>query len=105
MAGCPEVLTEGTPLAYGASMSQPEKDDARFFTRAELAEELVTLGDIAALLGRPYDTVSKWRDRHSGFPSPVAETIRARIYLRSEIMEWLEKTGRLPEGEGAIERR
>ncbi len=97
MDRCPEVLTEGTGLTYGSLMTQPKKDDVRTFTREELAEELVTLGDIAAMLGRPYDTVSKWRDRHADFPAPVAETIRARIYIRSEIVKWLEKTGRLPQ--------
>ncbi len=104
MATCPEVLTEETARTYGARMSKPEKDDVRSFTREELAEELVTLGDIAVLLGRPYDTISKWRDRHADFPAPVAETIRARIYIRSEILAWLEKTDRLPaEEEGGEE--
>jgi len=98
MAHCQEVLTEGMGLTYGSPMDHSEKDHVRSFTREELAEELVTLGDIAAMLGRPYDTVSKWRDRHQTFPKPVAQTLRAAIYLRSEIWKWLEETGRVTEG-------
>ena len=56
----------------------------------------MTLGDTAALLGRPQETVQKWRDQHVDFPEPVAQTIRSRIYFSSEIMARLEKTGRLP---------
>lgn len=92
-----------TRLTYGFLMRHQEKQDVRSLTRDELAEELVTLGDIAAWLGRPYDTISKWRDRHSDFPAPVAETIRARIYLRSEIAAWLKATDRLPADEGGSE--
>jgi hypothetical protein len=66
------------------------------FTREELAVELVTIGDVAAIAGVPVDTVQKWRTRHADFPAPIAETLRTRIYLRREVVGWLGRTGRLP---------
>lgn len=65
------------------------------FTRADLAAELVTLGDVALAAGVPVDTVDKWRRRHEAAPKPVATTAGGVIYLRSEWVAWLVSTGRL----------
>lgn len=66
------------------------------YTRADLARELVTLGDIARSYWVPVDNLHKWRERYAHtFPRPVATTAGGAVYIRSEVEEWLRQTGRL----------
>jgi hypothetical protein len=59
--------------------------------------DLLARGDIAALAGVALSTINQWAHRHADFPAPFARTSAGDIYLRAPVVEWLTKTGRLPQ--------
>jgi hypothetical protein len=56
--------------------------------------DLVATGDIANMAGVTVDAVAQWVRRHPDFPAAVAVTSGGKIWLRADVMKWLEKTGR-----------
>jgi predicted DNA-binding transcriptional regulator AlpA len=56
--------------------------------------DLVGLAEIAEMLKvstRRVDVLSRQRD----FPEPVASLIGGRVWLRADVQEWADKTGRV----------
>jgi len=74
------------PEAHGGDHA-PDCEYRRAYSRADLAHELVMLGDVARLVDKPVNTVDQWRRRHLETPRPVAVTVGGAVYLR--------ETGRL----------
>lgn len=59
-------------------------------------QDLLAVGDIAAMVGLKTDTVHKWRQRYSDFPTPFAETSGGAVWRREEILAWLRQRRRWP---------
>lgn len=59
---------------------------------------LVTAGDIGKLAGVPSNTVQKWSQRYSDFPSPKDKTTGGALYSKAAVLKWLRSTGRLKSG-------
>jgi len=59
--------------------------------------DLVNSGDVASMAGVGSPAVTNWHVRResTGFPLPVAERWGMRLYLRTEVLEWLRATGRV----------
>lgn len=58
------------------------------------ADDLISSADIAAIFGVTRAAVSNWKRRWSDFPNPVARVGPVKnidLYLRSEILAWVEK--------------
>ena len=58
--------------------------------------DLIARGDAAQLAGVAVSTINQWVRRYPDFPQPFARTSGGDIYLRQEVLAWLEKTGRIP---------
>lgn len=56
----------------------------------------VTAAEISRLAGVTRATVSNWRRRHPGFPSPVGGTDTSPTYDLESVREWLAERGQLP---------
>jgi predicted DNA-binding transcriptional regulator AlpA len=56
--------------------------------------DLVGVTEIAAMLGVSRQRVDQLLKTHADFPTPVAELVGGRIWLRSEIEAWARRTGR-----------
>jgi len=77
-------------------MKEQRKPEVPTWNREELAEELVSVGDIATRSGQANATVRQWAIRGTNnFPSPVARTAAGDIYLWSEVGLWLRVTRRM----------
>ena len=73
---------------------------------AEDAHVLVSMADIAQLAGRSRATVGNWKSRHADFPAQRGRNNRGPLYDRAEVVDWLQRTGRLdqrPSELGVIE--
>jgi len=60
-------------------------------------DDLIDVNGVAALLGLTHrNTVTTYLRRYPDMPRPVVEfkTSRIRLWLRSEIVNWTETTGR-----------
>jgi prophage regulatory protein len=57
----------------------------------------VGLTEIATMLGVSRQYTDRLV-RHPDFPAPEAVITAGRIWLRSEVEQWAQQTGRLPEG-------
>jgi chromosome partitioning protein len=53
-----------------------------------MADDLLGVAEVAVLLGVTRQTVSNWRARQEGFPSPTAELRSGPIWTRSAIVSW-----------------
>jgi predicted DNA-binding transcriptional regulator AlpA len=58
--------------------------------------DLLYRSEVAKLAGVTVGTFKKWRERHPAFPEPWKTGIHGQsdLYLRSEIIDWLQATGR-----------
>lgn len=52
-------------------------------------DDLVTTLDIARAVGMYPSAVSNWAARHEDFPKPVYQRPKCRLYLWSQVREWL----------------
>ena len=59
--------------------------------------ELLTLVEVARIAGQKRSTVGNWKDRIEEFPAPQEMGPRGPLYDRTEIVQWLAATGRLPQ--------
>ena len=59
----------------------------------QLKAELIGQNEIAELAGVALTTVRKWRHRYE-FPAPVSRLAIGPVWLRSDVEDWLEETGR-----------
>ena len=60
-------------------------------------DELIDVNGVAAILGLSHrNTVTTYLRRYADMPRPVVEfkASRVRLWLRSEIVDWAETTGR-----------
>jgi type I restriction-modification system DNA methylase subunit len=61
-------------------------------------EDLVSITEIAGLAGVKLPTVSNWIKRYPAeFPKPAGKAKRGPSFRRSEILNWLNATGRMPD--------
>lgn len=58
-------------------------------------EDLVSVSEIATRAGVKPDTVHKWRQRHSDFPSPFTTVGGVPVWVWPDIESWL-SVERLP---------
>jgi 16S rRNA G966 N2-methylase RsmD len=61
------------------------------------AEDLVSSADIARLADATPQAISNWRTRHEDFPSPVAGTAKRPLFVYGQVLEWLQRMGKLAE--------
>ncbi len=64
------------------------------------------MADIARLAGQSRATVGNWKSRYPGLPPGARPGPRGPLYDRAEVMDWLQRTGRLdqrPSELGVIE--
>jgi excisionase family DNA binding protein len=61
-----------------------------------MPEEYLTIGEAAAYLQRPVQTLYRWRVQ--GYGPPAAKVGRALLYRRSEIDRWMREQEREPVG-------
>jgi predicted DNA-binding transcriptional regulator AlpA len=61
---------------------------------SEVVSNVVSISEIAALAGRPKQTVLHWTNREY-FPEPVGELAVGRVWNRSDVVKWME-TNDLP---------
>ena len=57
--------------------------------------ELVSMADIARIAGQSRATVGNWKARNPDFPAERERGSRGPLYDRTEVMAWLQATGRL----------
>ena len=57
-------------------------------------DRLVTVGEIAKIAGVFPSAVSNWRGRNQAFPQPRESTSGSDRFLLTEVIAWLERTGR-----------
>lgn len=64
------------------------------------ASDLVTTQEIADLLGMSHrENVTKlWRRGTDGFPDPIIDRGRVRLWSKTAVLAWARATDRLPEG-------
>ena len=68
-------------------------------------DDLIDVNGVAALLGLTHrNTVTTYLRRYPDMPRPVVEfkTSRIRLWLRAEIVDWIETTGRSV-GQGTLD--
>ncbi|MBU2602534.1 MAG: helix-turn-helix domain-containing protein [Actinobacteria bacterium] len=56
-----------------------------------LKEAFVNIEQVAEITGVDRVTVERWAREHDDFPLSVAERPRGPVYVRDEIMEWVER--------------
>ncbi len=59
-----------------------------------MAEEIVGINEIAALVGVTSQAVTNWRSRAADFPRPISELASGPVFRRSQIRAWLRKNNR-----------
>lgn len=52
--------------------------------------------DIAKMAGVGNAAVVNWAKRHANFPTPCARPSGMPVWHRADVVEWLERTGRIP---------
>ncbi len=58
--------------------------------------EMMSVGDIAKMLGVEANSVHHMIARDSTFPSPMKDSVKAaHLYKRSAVMRWAKKTKRM----------
>jgi SAM-dependent methyltransferase len=61
------------------------------------AEDLISSADIARLADTTPQAISNWRARHDDFPHSVAGTDKRPLFVYGQILEWLQRMGKLAE--------
>jgi len=59
-------------------------------------DDAVTLGDIATRIGRTNESIRLWSEGRrgpGGFPRPVADTGKVKVYSWAEVVSWLPRVG------------
>ena len=59
-------------------------------------DDAVTLGDIASRVGRTGESIRLWSEGRrgpGGFPRPIADTGKVRVYSWAEVVRWLPAAG------------
>ncbi|CAJ60882.1 hypothetical protein FRAAL2233 [Frankia alni ACN14a] len=88
------MSTETTPIPSVHSMPPPESDES---VRRSALHDLVDIDELRTLLGRTSrrgervarsyaDSISNSK----GFPDPLVEHPRLRLWLRADVEEWLD---------------
>jgi hypothetical protein len=79
-------------------------DEPNFFVLSpRVGQELMTLREIALYADVRPSAVSNWKRRHEDFPSPVEVTSSGTLYRAAEIIDWLERHGKVDQSAGAPE--
>lgn len=67
----------------------------------DMDTDLISMAEIAKLADQSRSTVGNWKARQSDFPTERGQSSRGPLYDRSEVIEWLTRTGRIPATRGA----
>lgn len=92
-----EVTDERT--GYALVINTPEDWEYRQMEaeRQRHSMGLLGAGDIATLANTTANTVHQWAKRYPDFRALAHETSAGLIWHESDVLDWLRRTGRLPE--------